>query len=82
MGRRTGTYAERLWERINTQGPVPEWDPSLGRCWIWRRQPNVGGYGVFYHDKVQRYAHRASYELFVGPIPEGHQLDHLCRVRN
>jgi hypothetical protein len=25
-------------------------------------------------------AHRVSYEEFVGPIPDGHQVDHLCRV--
>ncbi|WP_414630996.1 HNH endonuclease signature motif containing protein [Alcanivorax jadensis] len=27
-------------------------------------------------------AHRFSYETFESPIPEGMQLDHLCRVRN
>lgn len=27
-------------------------------------------------------AHRVAYELEVGPIPDGMQLDHLCRVRN
>lgn len=26
-----------------------------------------------------RYAHRVSYEHFVGPVPEGKELDHLCR---
>lgn len=44
------------------------------------------GYGYFYeghartsHGKV--YAHRWSYEQFVGPIPDGLHLDHLCRNR-
>lgn len=27
-------------------------------------------------------AHRVAYELFVGPIPDGMELDHVCRVRN
>jgi hypothetical protein len=28
-----------------------------------------------------KYAHRVSYEAFVGPIPNGREIDHLCRVR-
>jgi len=37
-----------------------------------------------WEDGRRRYvrAHRYSYEAFVGPIPEGLTLDHLCRVRN
>ena len=46
-------------------------------CWIWTGDKTPNGYG--------RYsgigAHRISYELVVGPIPEGLQIDHLCRVR-
>jgi hypothetical protein len=30
---------------------------------------------------VLRYAHRVAYEHLVGPVPEGLQLDHLCRNR-
>lgn len=46
-------------------------------CWIWVGAVNSGnGYG-----RINRtYAHRYAYELLVGPIPEGLQLDHLCRV--
>lgn len=51
---------------------------SEGACWLWRGHLTRGGYGQF----ESRVAHRAAYELFVGPIPDGLQLDHLCRVRN
>ena len=58
-----------------------------GGCWIWTgsRTPG-GGYGTFHvHRTGGKYltttAHRVSYELFVGPIPEGLQIDHLCRER-
>jgi hypothetical protein len=40
------------------------------------------GYGlVGVNGRTQR-AHRVVYEQAVGPIPEGHVIDHLCRVRN
>ncbi len=47
-------------------------------CWVWDR--GLDGYG--YGRMRGRRAHRVSYELHVGPIPEGLDLDHLCRVRN
>ena len=51
-------------------------------CWIWRlRRMSTEGYGVINVDQRSLMAHRVSYEAFVGPIPEGLQLDHLCRVR-
>jgi hypothetical protein len=31
--------------------------------------------------KRNQFAHRLAYELFVGPIPEGQTIDHLCRNR-
>lgn len=46
-------------------------------CWEWTGAKNAGGYGVCRGQQ----AHRASYELLVGPIPAGLQLDHLCRNR-
>lgn len=56
-----------------------------GECWIWTAQITDGGYGRFtmHVDGVwtKVMAHRASYELAVGPIPDGLELDHLCRVR-
>ena len=51
-------------------------------CWIWTDTPTSAGYGVLgVGGGRQVLAHRFSYENFVGPIPEGLQIDHLCRVR-
>ena len=40
------------------------------------------GYGTIRSGNRMHYAHRFVYELLVGPIPEGLQLDHLCMVRH
>lgn len=50
-------------------------------CWLWLGYLNPGGYGNFYWGAAVK-AHRAAYTLFVGPIPDGLHLDHLCRIRN
>jgi uncharacterized protein (DUF433 family) len=56
-------------------------------CWIWNRHTNKKtGYALlssWYKNPLggSRYAHRYFYTLIKGPIPEGLQLDHLCRVR-
>jgi hypothetical protein len=46
-------------------------------CWIWQSPPNSKGYGNFSVCDRQLGAHRAAYELFIGPIPEGLQVDHF-----
>ena len=51
-----------------------------GFCWLWRGSVNNCGYGQV-NLKGVKPAHRAVYELLVGPIPKGLQLDHLCHVR-
>lgn len=52
-------------------------------CWLWTAYVDRKGYGVFgINQRTLVKAHRYSYELHVGPIPEGLQLDHLCRVRH
>jgi hypothetical protein len=50
-------------------------------CWIWTASLDRSGYGRFFFSSPTRLAHRASYELLVGPIPDGLEIDHLCRVR-
>lgn len=57
-------------------------DPS--GCWLWTASCGNGGYGQFAvrHPKPTMVgAHRFAYEHFVGPIPAGLDLDHLCRNR-
>lgn len=50
-------------------------------CWLWTGSRDVHGYGRFWPTMERQYlAHRYSYELILGPIPDGFSLDHLCRV--
>jgi hypothetical protein len=46
-------------------------------CWEWTAGKTKAGYGRLRKD----YAHRIAYREMVGPIPEGMELDHLCRNR-
>ncbi len=48
-------------------------------CRIWDGYCNEKGYGFVGRHKR---AHRESYELLSGPIPDGFELDHLCKNRN
>lgn len=71
----------RFWAKVNPCGPV---HPILGtECWLWTPRPNAWGYGRFTigHGAPAELAHRFAYRERVGPIPEGLELDHLCRVR-
>jgi hypothetical protein len=50
-------------------------------CWLWTGATNDKGYGQVRRVRDGRsvivYVHRLLYELLVGPIPEGHELDHI-----
>ena len=46
-------------------------------CWLWTARVLPNGYAIFYFEGNHTYAHRWSYEQFVGPIPSGHQVDHV-----
>lgn len=50
-------------------------------CWEWTAQRSPKGYGRFQVGNTNCLAHRVVYEAVVGPIPEGLELDHLCRNR-
>jgi hypothetical protein len=66
------TLLERFMAKVDTTGDCWEWTAA-------RQQNGYGHFGVGGHRKVT--AHRLAYELFVGPIPEGLHIDHLCRNR-
>ncbi len=62
---------ERLMEKV---------DVAESGCWMWTGAAIPLGYGQIHVDGKTAFAHRVSYELHVGPIPEGMPLDHLCRT--
>ena len=68
------TAAERLMSKVE----------YVGEHWMWTGAKAGKGYGRLSMPTprgwLTRAAHRIAYELFVGPIPDGLTLDHLCRV--
>lgn len=58
---------------------------SIEECWAWTYRPANTGYAQISlksdGEWVVKSPHRMIYELLVGEIPEGKQLDHLCRNR-
>jgi hypothetical protein len=61
-------------------------DPETG-CWLWTGRLLPNGYGsVMPMRDPSRLAHRLSYRTFVGPIPDGYQVDHVatrgCKYRH
>jgi hypothetical protein len=65
------------WRLIGNVGIDPFTD-----CWHFLGYVAATGYGVTWDGKQKVLAHRFSYELFHGPIPPKHDVDHLCRVRD
>lgn len=63
--------ADRFWEKVERSDT----------CWLWTAALSPSGYGAFQTGERVVRAHRFAYELVVGPIPDGLQIDHLCRVR-
>jgi HNH endonuclease len=68
------TAIDRFWAKVKKSD-----DPE--GCWLWQGAPGRGGYGVIKVDSyASMYAHRFSYELANGPIPEGLDVLHRCDV--
>lgn len=50
-------------------------------CWVWKGSIDKRGYGRLRYKGEQHKTHRFFYEYEFGSIPEGLELDHLCRVK-
>ena len=65
-------WESRFWAKVN----------KTETCWLWTASTTTAGYGQFHYEARRMVmAHRMAYELIVGPIPDGLELDHLCRIR-
>jgi hypothetical protein len=65
---------DRFWSKVS-------YEPTSG-CWLWIGYVTKNGYGRFFWRGRAEWAHRAAYEMAVGPIPTGLTIDHGCRVRS
>lgn len=71
---RFGDPFRRFWSKVALpSGPLGcmEW---IGAC-------STNGYGAFWLEGRQGAAHRRAFEVMVGPVPDGMELDHLCANR-
>lgn len=69
--------------RANTDADFWARVTPTGFCWEFNGSLTHEGYGHFYMKSASSVlVHRIAYELLVGEIPAGMQLDHLCRTRN
>lgn len=66
-----GPITERLKKRCRVDAET--------QCWVWQLKKDSEGYGSVKINHKNWLAHRAAYHWFVGPIPDGKTIDHLCR---
>lgn len=61
--------------------PNPLYTVSPTGCWIWNGRLNSAGYAVACHiGKGVTTVSRIMYERFKGPLPDGYEPDHVCRI--
>lgn len=61
---------KRFWDKVEVRGP--------DECWPWLAGGKSEGYGRFQLNGRLGHSHRIAYELAVGPIPPGLDIDHTC----
>lgn len=66
------TPDERFWAKVDLR--------DNNGCWLWMASGHKRGYGQFWLNGKFIGSHRYAYQSLVGPIPDGLQLDHRCRV--
>jgi len=71
---RIANAPQRFWEYVDK-------DTHKKDCWIWTPKTNKGGYGQFGVNYKNILAHRYSWELANGPIPENLCVLHNCDNR-
>ena len=69
-GPKVQTSEARFWSKVQK---------SSG-CWMWTGAKYRTGYGSFWDGQKSRKAHRFSWALVNGPIPEGKFICHQCDV--
>lgn len=68
----TAQRIENFWAKVDKE-------PRHSGCWLWTGARQSRGYGAFQVGwKTQKRAHRVSYELAHGSIPEGIMVCHSC----
>ena len=71
----TPQMAARFWSGVDVSQPKA--------CWLWNGFIHPTGYGTFRVSPTRvAYTHRIAYQLFHGAVPDGLEIDHLCRVRH
>lgn len=65
-----GSLADRFWRFVDGGGE--------NECWLWRGSLNKAGYGLLHVCRKRLGAHRVSYQVNKGPIPEGQLIRHSC----
>jgi hypothetical protein len=75
------TSQARFEAKVNRNGPVPVAAPHLGPCSLWTGAKSSGGrHGAVSIDGKRMPAHRAAWVLAGRELPDGLDLDHLCKV--
>lgn len=68
------TASQRFWVKVN----------KTDTCWLWTGYIKSNGYATFYPGGGRHVdnVHRFALEVTHGPIADGLEVDHLCRVRH